>query len=67
MRSVPEPKWFTRELQEEIYPRDFLKKHGQHEESNKLRNAVYSQKRAAKNNIKTKKKKKKEIHPGPPI
>ena len=48
VRSVPKPKWFTKELQEAIYLRDFLKKHGQHEESNKLRNAINSQKRAAK-------------------
>ena len=48
VRSVPKPKWFTKELQEAIYLRDFLKKHGQHEESNRLRNAINSQKRAAK-------------------
>ena len=48
VRSVPKPKWFTKELQEAIYLRDFLKKHGQHEESNKLRNAINSQKHAAK-------------------
>ena len=48
VRSVPKPKWFTNELQGTIYLRDFLKKHGQHEESNKLRNANNSQKRAAK-------------------
>ena len=57
VKSVPKPKWFTKELQEAIYLRDFLKKHGQHEQSKKLRNAINSQKRAAK----------KEIHPGPPI
>ena len=48
VKSVPKPKWFTKELQEAIYRRDFLKKHGQHEESKKLRNAINSQKRAAK-------------------
>ena len=49
VKSVPKPKWFTKELQEAIYLRDFLKKHGQHEESKKkLRNAINSQKRAAK-------------------
>ena len=48
MRSVSKPNWFTKELQVTIYLRDFLKKHGQHEESNKLRNAINSQKRAAK-------------------
>ena len=32
VKSVPKPKWFTKELQEAIYLRDFLKKHGQHEE-----------------------------------
>ena len=48
VKSVPKPKWFTKELQEAIYLRDFLKKHGQHEESTTLRNAIHSQKRAAK-------------------
>ena len=48
VRSVPKPKWFTKELQEAIYLRDFLKKHAQHEESNKLRNAINSQRCAAK-------------------
>ena len=48
VKSVPKPKWFTEELQKAIYLRDFLKKHGQYEESNKLRNAINSQKYAAK-------------------
>ena len=48
VKSVPKPKWFTKELQEAIYLRDFFKRDGQHEESNKLRNAIDSQKRAAK-------------------
>ena len=48
VKSLPKPKWFTKELQEAIYLRDFLKRHGQHEESKKLRNAINSQKRAAK-------------------
>ena len=39
---------FTKKPQEAIYLRDFLKKHGQYEESNQLRNAINSQKRAAK-------------------
>ena len=35
-------------MQEAIYLRDFVKRHGQHEESKKLRNAINSHKRAAK-------------------
>ena len=48
VKSFPKPKWFSKELHEAIYLRDFLKSHGQHEESNKLRNAINSHKRAAK-------------------
>ena len=48
VKSFPKPKWFSKELQEEIYLRDFLKRHGQHEESKKLRNAINSHKCAAK-------------------
>ena len=48
MKSFPKPKWFSKELQEAIYLRDFLKRHGQHEETKKLRNAINSHKRAAK-------------------
>ena len=48
VKSFPKPKWFAKELQEAIYLRDFLKRHGQHEESKKLRNAINSHKRAAK-------------------
>ena len=48
VKSFPKPKWFSKELQEAIYLRDFLKRHGQHEESKKLRNAINSHKRAAK-------------------
>ena len=33
VKSFPKPKWFSKELQEAIYLRDFLKSHGQHEES----------------------------------
>ena len=47
VKSVPKPKLFTKELQEAVYLRDFLKKHGQQEDSNKLGNAINSQKRAA--------------------
>ena len=47
VKSFPKPKWFSKELQEAIYLRDFLKSHGQHEESKKLRNAINSHKRAA--------------------
>ena len=48
VKSFPKPKWFSKELQEAIYLRDFLKSHGQHEESKKLRNAINSHKCAAK-------------------
>ena len=48
LKSFPKPKWFSKELQEAIYLRDFLKSHGQHEESKNLRNAIHSHKRAAK-------------------
>ena len=48
MKSFPKPKWFSKELQEAIYLRDFLKSHGQHEESKKLRNAINSHKRSTK-------------------
>ena len=48
VKSFPKPKWVSKELQEVIYLRDFLKRHGQHEESKKLRNAINSHKRAAK-------------------
>ena len=47
-KSFPKPKWFSKEQQEAIYIRDFLKSHGQHEKSKKLRNAINSHKRAAK-------------------
>ena len=56
VRSVPKPKWFTKELQEAIYFRNFLKEHGQHEESSKIRNEL-----VLINVLQ------KEIHPGPPI
>ena len=48
VKSFPKPKWFSKELQEAICLRDFLKSHGQHEESKKLRNGINSHKRAAK-------------------
>ena len=48
MKSFSKPKWFSKELQEVIYLRDFLKRHGQHEESKKLRTAINSHKCAAK-------------------
>ena len=55
VKSFPKPEWFSKELQEAIYLRDFLKSHGQHEESKKKkkkkkkkRNATNSHKCAAK-------------------
>ena len=48
VKSFLKPKWFSKELQEAIYLRDFLKRHGQDEESKKLRNAINSHNRAAK-------------------
>ena len=48
VQSSPRPKWFSKELQEAVYLRDYLKRHGHHEESKKLRNAINSHKRAAK-------------------
>ena len=48
VRSVPKLKWFTEVLQEAIYLRDFLKKHGQLEKSNNQGKAINSIKRAAK-------------------
>ena len=48
VKSFPKSKCFSKELQEAIYLRDFLKSHGQHEKLKKLRNAINSHKRAAK-------------------
>ena len=48
VKSFPKSNFFSKELQEVIYLRDFLKRHGQHEESKKLRTAISSHKRAAK-------------------
>ena len=31
MKSCPKPKWFSKELQEAFYFRDFLQRYGQHE------------------------------------
>ena len=33
VKSVSKPKWFTKELQEAIYLRDFVRKRGQHDKS----------------------------------
>ena len=59
VKSFPKLKWFSKELQEAIYLRDFVKSHGQHEESKnkktkkktkqkRERNAINSHKRAAR-------------------
>jgi exonuclease III len=48
VKHTAKPEWMTKELQEAGYLRDYLKQHGYHEESNKLRNAINSQKRREK-------------------
>ena len=48
VKSFLKPKWFSKELQETIYLKDFLKSHGQHKESKKLRNTINSLERTAK-------------------
>ena len=48
VNSFPKPKWFLKNCRRQlIYLRGFLKHHGQHEESKKLRNAINSHKHAA--------------------
>ena len=47
-KRAPKPRWLTKEIQEAIHLRDYLKKHGYHEESKKIRNAINSQKRKEK-------------------
>ena len=48
VKHFPKPPWMSKEVQEACYLRDFLKKHGYHEESRLLRNAINSQKRREK-------------------